>query len=150
MKAITLTQPWATLWALGIKQVETRSWSTRYRGLLAIHASRELDKYSWSEISEDLRKARASAMLERCIHFPLSAIVGVVDLVDVVPMTHEYLAGVGLIERALGNFDVGRRAWIAANPRALAEPIPVPGQRSVWNLPAEIETQVRAQLREAA
>ena len=31
MRAITLTQPWATLVALGFKKIETRSWSTDYR-----------------------------------------------------------------------------------------------------------------------
>lgn len=40
MKAITLYQPWATLVATGKKQIETRSWSTNYRGPLAIHASK--------------------------------------------------------------------------------------------------------------
>lgn len=38
MKAITIRQPWASLIALGIKQVETRSWSTKHRGRIAIHA----------------------------------------------------------------------------------------------------------------
>jgi hypothetical protein len=42
MKAITLTQPWATLVALGAKKIETRSWSTSYRGPLAIHAAKGL------------------------------------------------------------------------------------------------------------
>jgi activating signal cointegrator 1 len=39
MKAITLTQPWAELVSLGVKEIETRSWKTRYRGPLAIHAA---------------------------------------------------------------------------------------------------------------
>lgn len=38
MKALTLHQPWATLVAVGAKQVETRGWATRYRGPIAIHA----------------------------------------------------------------------------------------------------------------
>jgi hypothetical protein len=38
MKAITLWQPWASFVGLGVKTIETRSWSTRYRGPLAIHA----------------------------------------------------------------------------------------------------------------
>jgi hypothetical protein len=38
MRCLTLTQPWATLVAVGAKQVETRNWSTRYRGRLAIHS----------------------------------------------------------------------------------------------------------------
>ena len=40
MKAISLTQPWAHLVMLGAKQWETRSWSTAYRGQIAIHASK--------------------------------------------------------------------------------------------------------------
>ena len=39
MKAITLHQPWAQLVAIGAKTIETRSWSTNYRGQLAIHAA---------------------------------------------------------------------------------------------------------------
>ena len=36
---ITLTQPWATLVAIGAKKIETRSWATKYRGPLLIHAA---------------------------------------------------------------------------------------------------------------
>ena len=39
MKTLSLIQPWASLIALGEKRIETRSWGTRYRGPLAIHAS---------------------------------------------------------------------------------------------------------------
>lgn len=40
MKALTLKQPWASLMAHGLKRNETRSWSTRHRGLVAIHAAK--------------------------------------------------------------------------------------------------------------
>lgn len=40
MKALTLHQPWASLIAAGVKTIETRSWSTRYRGPLAVHAGK--------------------------------------------------------------------------------------------------------------
>lgn len=39
MKAITIWQPWASLLACGAKQYETRSWATKYRGPIAIHAA---------------------------------------------------------------------------------------------------------------
>lgn len=45
MKALTLHQPWASLVALGVKTIETRSWSTKYRGQLVIHAGRSLPPY---------------------------------------------------------------------------------------------------------
>ena len=40
MKALTVRQPWASLIALGVKTVETRSWSTKLRGPIAIHAGK--------------------------------------------------------------------------------------------------------------
>jgi hypothetical protein len=39
MKAISLSQPWASAIALDLKSIETRSWQTKYRGRIAIHAS---------------------------------------------------------------------------------------------------------------
>lgn len=39
MKALTLWQPSASLIAREVKRIETRSWSTDYRGPLAIHAA---------------------------------------------------------------------------------------------------------------
>jgi hypothetical protein len=45
MKAITIIQPWATLIALGEKKFETRSWTTKYRGPLAIHAGMKWGKW---------------------------------------------------------------------------------------------------------
>ena len=39
MKVLSLTEPYATLIAKGIKTIETRSWKTNYRGKLYIHAS---------------------------------------------------------------------------------------------------------------
>jgi hypothetical protein len=38
MKALSLTQPWASLVVAGAKKLETRSWPTYYRGPLLIHA----------------------------------------------------------------------------------------------------------------
>lgn len=42
IKALTITQPYATLIAIKAKRFETRSWSTSYRGPLAIHAATTL------------------------------------------------------------------------------------------------------------
>ena len=40
MKGMTLWQPWATRVAIGAIRHETGSWSTHYRGPLAIHAAK--------------------------------------------------------------------------------------------------------------
>ena len=43
IKAISLWQPWASLIVCGAKEIETRSWSTKVRGTVAIHAAKTKD-----------------------------------------------------------------------------------------------------------
>lgn len=40
MKAISIRQPWAWLIVNGFKDIENRSWDTKYRGLVLIHAAK--------------------------------------------------------------------------------------------------------------
>ena len=44
MKVITIKQPFATLIAEGLKEYEFRTWRTRYRGEILIHAGKGIDK----------------------------------------------------------------------------------------------------------
>lgn len=44
MKCITIKQPWATLIAKGYKKYEFRTWKTKYRGDILIHAGKTIDK----------------------------------------------------------------------------------------------------------
>jgi hypothetical protein len=62
MKALSLWQPWASLVVAGTKHWETRSWSTDYRGLLAIHATKRVPKPF-----EDLLKAQSTPEAETLV-----------------------------------------------------------------------------------
>ena len=44
MKVLTVKQPWATLIVEGIKKYEFRSWKTKYRGEVLIHAGLSEEK----------------------------------------------------------------------------------------------------------
>lgn len=44
MKVITIKQPWATLIAEGLKEYEFRTWKTKHRGEILIHAGKGIDK----------------------------------------------------------------------------------------------------------
>lgn len=44
MKVITIKQPSATLIAEGLKEYEFRTWRTKYRGDILIHAGKGIDK----------------------------------------------------------------------------------------------------------
>jgi hypothetical protein len=56
--ALSLKQPWAALLASGKKSIEIRSWSTRVRGRILIHAARIPDDRTeaWKWVTEDIRR----------------------------------------------------------------------------------------------
>ena len=52
MKVISIKEPFATLIKENIKNIETRSWKTNYRGEIYIHASKVSDKTRTQELLE--------------------------------------------------------------------------------------------------
>lgn len=127
MKAISLLQPWASLIAIGAKKIETRSWSTKYRGPLAIHASRSNKNQLLRFMEPFLKALRGIGIL------PLGAIVTTCNLVDCVKMTQEFIDTVQSPELDFGDYAVGRYAWILENIKPLEKPIPASGALSLWN-----------------
>ena len=56
MKAITIQQPWASLILDERKKTEFRSWPTKHRGKLAIHAGMGIDKEECRRVGYDADK----------------------------------------------------------------------------------------------
>lgn len=44
MKVITIKQPFASLIAAGLKEYEFRTWKTKFRGEILIHAGKDIDE----------------------------------------------------------------------------------------------------------
>lgn len=121
-RALTVCQPYAELIAAGEKRVENRTWPTRYRGPLLIHAGKSLkwfnsespDRYVFGAIV-------ASANLVACIEWPTNRVERVVlaklhDLMWL--LTHEHANGPFL--------------WVLEDVRRLAQPIPAKGAQGIW------------------
>lgn len=150
MKALTITQPWATLVAIGAKRIETRSWSTSYRGPLAIHAAKGFPTWAKESCEEDLFWAALMANYpswERTFVnipstvLPMGRVVATCNLVDVLPMEATgCLPGVfddypeldTPQERAFGDYAPGRFAWVLEGAVKLHEPIPAKGALRLW------------------
>lgn len=143
MKVISIIQPWATLIALGEKKFETRSWATKYRGELAIHASKKVDKDAWMNeiIYMTLRKHGILTVND----LPTGAIIAICTLsecheINVVGDTFAAsINNVGEIvqeyegnEMKFGWYEEGRFAWHMQHAR-IFEPIPAKGQLGLWN-----------------
>lgn len=95
MKFLTIRQPWASLIAVGAKTIETRGWSTKYRGSLAIHAGKAWPSRDLVRMGQWLTRSRwdygegryvMSDGLGKWVALPLGAVVAVCDPIDPVPM----------------------------------------------------------------
>lgn len=65
LKLLTLTEPWASLLALAEKKIETRGWSTRYRGWIWIHAGKGPGDLNLGDIRYMCRQAPYRPLLEK-------------------------------------------------------------------------------------
>lgn len=149
MKALTIKQPWASLIALGEKKIETRSWRTKYRGPILIHAGKSIEKgmFEFHFIQGVFEKHQIKGDNE----LPIGSIIAKANLVDCLEMKETerndvcYIGKVilenGLVlegeELYFGDYEVGRFAWILENIEPI-EPIPAKGQLSLWNFEGTI------------
>src|SRR5438105_13649736 len=109
--ALSVRQPWAQLIALGAKRYETRSWSTQYRGLIAIHAGRRWtdDERAKARLALVTRALRAGGMTNP-EHLPRGAIIATAQLVAV-HCTESIVSHIDERERSFGSYENGRFAW---------------------------------------
>ena len=118
MKALTLCQPWASAVAWGEKAIEHRSWPTRYRGPLLIHASSR-------PYTLELEDGEVMPL-------PYSAIIARVILADVHLFTQADCEG-ACMETALPGY-----AWVLADP-VQVQPVRAKGKLNLWEWVGELE-----------
>jgi hypothetical protein len=140
MKVISIIQPWATLIALGEKKFETRSWATKYRGELGIHASKKVDKDIC--LNEPFKSVLAKHGYTTD-NLPTGAIIAISTLSDCLEVTAEDYKRAELAnckhvvtgkEYEFGLYEEGRYAWELTDVKRI-EPIPAKGQLRMWEHP---------------
>lgn len=136
MKAVTLTQPWASLMDFREKTIETRSWFTTYRGELVIHAAKGFPKWAKCTCYEPEFVAALHGLTEKTL--PLSLGLCVVKLLACIPTNqlHKIEAVLGrkpsVKELAFGDYSEGRFAWVTEYVRHLDNQQPVRGALGLW------------------
>ena len=123
MKVLTIKQPWATLIRQGDKRFEFRSWQTKYRGELLIHAGKGIDK--------DAMKRLAKYLPE---NIPLGKILGKVKLVDCIKMTPEFKEMLLKENNEIytkSSFEENY-GWQLKDVEVFKEPIEAKGHLSLW------------------
>lgn len=114
MKALSLKQPWANMIAEGLKTIETRTWSTPYRGPLLIVSSK----------TPDLRALAGSPASK---FGPYGCAIAVATLVDCRPMDP------GDEDDAKCAWYEGAMAWVLKDV-VRVKPFPVRGRLGVYDV----------------
>jgi hypothetical protein len=99
----------------GIKDVENRTWTTAYRGPLAIHAGARVEADGLAVHGHLLPGGE----------LPRGAMLGTVRLVDVVEDYPSVWA------------TPGQWHWVLADPKPLSRPIPMSGRLGLWTWEAK-------------
>ena len=123
MKVLTIKQPWATLIMQGNKRYEPRSWQTKYRGDLLIHAGKGIDKEAMKRLNRYIPK-----------DMPTGKILGKVKLVDCVKVSPEFKKM--LLKE---NEDIYKDSsfkenygWLLENVEVFDKPIEAKGKLNLW------------------
>lgn len=137
MKVLSMIQPWASLFLFDEAHYESRTWKTNYRGSLAIHTSKKIDRQvsSHKAVMHLLdRHGLTPATL------PTGVIIGVCNLVNCLRVIEDnkdsavladgrIISGNGYF---LGDYRVGNYAWEVSDKEILSHSIPAQGKLGLW------------------
>jgi hypothetical protein len=123
MKVLTIREPWASLIVNGYKKYEFRSWKTKYRGKLLIHAGSKLEKDMVSRFSL------------YNLDYKMGYIIGEANLVDCILVDEDFnnrLLKENNIVYGKSNH-VEKYAWKLEDIVMYKKPIRVKGKLGLWD-----------------
>lgn len=126
MKALSIRQPYAELILSGRKRYELRSWSTKERGRVLVHAS--------STITPEEREAAQQAGLD-LKSLERGAVLGSVEIIGCGPFTPEMAEEMRAKGAYSGEWEPGTYAFTLQNPRRFRTPIPLKGRLGFFEIP---------------
>lgn len=126
MKALSIRQPWAWLIVHGGKDIENRSWHTKYRGRFLVHASGGMTR---DEYADGYRFALECGVtdLPRYEELQRGGIIGSVELVD-------------SVDTSTSPWYMGQKAFVLRDPKYLPF-IPYRGQLQFFEVPNNLLPQ---------
>ncbi len=135
MKTISVKQPWASLIAHGIKDIENRTWPCpqKYIGeRVLIHASAKPDKEPYMIFNDAQMEAMDDCIMDVFDYYKQTgSIIGSVEIVGCIQNHSSIWAEKGVYN------------WVLANPILYANPIPAKGKLSFWDYPGIKEVNIK-------
>jgi activating signal cointegrator 1 len=137
MKVLSMIQPWASLFVLREAKYETRSWRTNYRGPLAIHTSKKIDKAVCSHVAIQSLLGKHGYTKD---NLPTGMIIAVCKLEKCLRVMENNKTWAVLEDGQivsgndyfLGDFEVGNFAWEVQDMKMLDKLIPAKGKLGLW------------------
>ena len=128
MKVLTIKQPWATLIMQQDKRFEFRSWQTKYRGELLIHAGKGVDK--------DAMKRLAKYVPE---NMPTGKILGKAKLIECIKCDKAFKEKCQKENKNIYAKSIfeEKYAWQLEDVEVFKEPIDAKGKLSLWEFELE-------------
>lgn len=124
MKAITIKQPFATLISEGLKEYEFRTWKTKYRGDILIHAAKGIDK-------EAMKRFEYLGL-----EYPMGCIIAKASLTDCVEIDDEMKEVLRNKDFAIYEGTTENDSWHGYGFKIenveKINPIPANGKLSLW------------------
>lgn len=149
MRALTIHQPYAELILRGLKRVENRTWATKLREPILIHAGQSR---SWLDLNE---KGTVDIHGIAVAEMTFSAILGVATIVDCVKVDRYVSDRVGGKVPVFRKADLKLYPWLDDHEHAqgpycfiladvvrFAEPIPCGGKQGFWTYRGELPPEV--------
>lgn len=137
MKVYSISQPYASLSAHGMKIFETRGWHAPQSiigQVIGIAATkRVLPDARSSYDTPEFQQAYSVTGLPPLEELPCAVLVGTALLHSVELVTEDFLEDVSEIERAFGWFEIGGYAWRLRYAKPLAYPIPISGKQGFYD-----------------
>lgn len=130
MKVLTIKQPFASLIAEGIKEYEFRTWKTKYRGEILIHAGKGVDKKAMKKY-EHLN-----------LEYPIVCIIAKCNLDDCVFIDDNMRIFLQkknplVYSNVINNYDWNGYGFLLSNVQKI-DPIFIKGKLSFWEYEGEI------------
>ena len=131
MKVLSIKQPWA--WAICSlpnkykKDIENRTWKTKYRGHFLIHAGKSFDKDGYNRFKFHLAKLGYNGEIPLPNEFESGCVIGVSEIYDTT-------------DKAVSEWFEGPIGFKLRNSKQLKDTIPLKGQLQFFNSTLETLT----------
>jgi len=149
---ISIQQPFASFIKFGVKSIELRGWSTKYRGPILIHAGKAwYGQKNTNKASEQIGERNAGILAckfhmpgpdeiltDGSTFYPRGGLVAIAYLVRVAHFTAVSWETLRDAHRSNGPFDPREYGWLLENVSGIEPHVPYPGQQKIFHVPAEM------------